>query len=144
MVSNCQIVPGSNCLNFLQVFVGYQADFSWFYKIIKKPSFIEILLMQFKIIKLPIRCILNLAAIPSCEVLQVSWRRRSNFESSWDLHQFSAVSMQVNFSHIISFKVASYSACYFTNSVYLRYLLEKLTRENKVIAVVKKWKCFQF
>ena len=52
--------------------------------------------------------------------------------------------MQINLSHIISFKVASYSACYLANGVYARYILEKLTRENKVIAVVKKWKCFQF
>ena len=33
---------------------------------------------------------------------------------------------------------------YLTNVDYIRYLLEKLTRENKVIAAVKKWKCFQF
>ena len=50
--------------------------------------------------------------------------------------------MQVNFVHIISFKVASYSACYLTNGVYIRYLLEKLTRENKVIAAAKRWKFF--
>ena len=55
---------------------------------------------------------------------------------------FTALSMQINFIfvtyNIISFKVASYSACYLTNGDYIRYLLEKLTRENKVIAVVKK------
>ena len=45
---------------------------------------------------------------------------------------FTAVSMQINFRLIISFKVASYSACYLTNGVYVRYLLEKLTRENSV------------
>ena len=56
---------------------------------------------------------------------------------------FTALSMQINFRHIISFKVASYSACYLTNGDYIRYLIEKLTRENKVIAAVKKWKCFQ-
>ena len=57
---------------------------------------------------------------------------------------FTALSMQINFSHIVSFKVASHSACYLTNGDYVRYLLGKLTRENKVIAAVKKWKCFQF
>ena len=60
------------------------------------------------------------------------------------LINFTALSMQTNFSHIISFKVASYSACYLTNGVYIRYLLEKLTRESKVIATLKKWNCFQF
>ena len=41
--------------------------------------------------------------------------------------------MQIIFSDIISFKVASYSAGYWTNSDYRWYLLEKLTRENKMI-----------
>ena len=41
------------------------------------------------------------------------------------------------------FEVASYSACYLTNGDYISNLFEKLTRENKVIAAVKKWKCFQ-
>ena len=31
--------------------------------------------------------------------------------------------MQTSFSHIISFKVASYSACYLTNGDHIRYLL---------------------
>ena len=52
--------------------------------------------------------------------------------------------MQLNFSNIIKFKVASYSACYLTNGDYMKYLFEKLTRENKVIAAVNKMKCFQF
>ena len=30
------LCPGWNCLNFLQVFVGYQANFSWFYKFLKE------------------------------------------------------------------------------------------------------------
>ena len=34
-------VPGWNCLNFLQVFVGYQANFSWLYKILKETSMYE-------------------------------------------------------------------------------------------------------
>ena len=53
--------------------------------------------------------------------------------------KFTAILMLINFTHIISFKVASYPACYFTNSDHIRYLLEELTRENNVIAVVKKW-----
>ena len=47
-------------------------------------------------------------------------------------------------NHIISFKVASYSACYLTNGDYIRYLLKKFTRENKKIAAVKMMKCFYF
>ena len=31
--------------------------------------------------------------------------------------------MQMNFSHIISFQVASYSACYLINGDYMSYLL---------------------
>ena len=38
--------------------------------------------------------------------------------------------MQINVSHFISFKVASYSACYLTIGDYIRNLLEKLKREN--------------
>ena len=45
-------------------------------------------LIRFTFIKLPIRCILNLAVILRRKLLQVSLRRRSNFESSSDLHQF--------------------------------------------------------
>ena len=122
----------------------YMLIFHDFVKFSRKRPCIKTSLMQFKFIKLPIRCILNLAAIPRPEVLQVSLRRRSNFESSWDHIPCTALSMQVNFTLIINFKVASYSACYLTIGDYIRYLLEKLTRENKVIAAVKKWKCFQF
>ena len=60
------------------------------------------------------------------------------------LINFTSLSMHTNFGHIISFIVASYSACYLANGDYIRYLHEKLTRENKVIAAAKKWKCFQF
>ena len=102
-------------------------------------------LIRFNFIKLPIKCILNLAVILRRKVLQVSLRRRSNFEAAETVINFTALSMQINFSsHIISFKVASYSACYLTKGDYIEYLLVKLTRENKVIAVVKEWKCFQF
>ena len=75
----------------------------------------------FIFIKLPIRCILNLAAIPSSKVLQVSLGRRSIFKAAESFINVTAISMQINFSHIISFKVASYSACYLTNGVYIRY-----------------------
>ena len=84
------------------------------------------------------------AAIPRHEILQVSLGFHSKVESSCDLNNFTAISMQTNPSHIISFKVVSYSADYSTNGNYIRALLEKLTRENKVIAAVKKCKCFQF
>ena len=55
----------------------------------------EFLLIQFNFIKLPKRCILNLAAIPRHEVLLVSLRNNSNFESSCDLNNFTAISMQI-------------------------------------------------
>ena len=48
-------------------------------------------MIGFNFIKLPIKCILNLAAILRCKVLQVSLTRRSNFKSSLDRcfnHQF--------------------------------------------------------
>ena len=59
-----------------------------FIKFSRRLPCIRISLIQFNFIKLPIRCILNLAAILRGKVLQVSLRRRSNFKSSWDLHQF--------------------------------------------------------
>ena len=52
---------------------------------------------------------------PSHEVLQVLLRFHSNLESSCDLNNSNAISMQMN-SH----------------------------RQNKVIEAVKKWNCFQF
>ena len=54
-----------------------------------------------------------------------------NSETAALIINFTAISMQINFSQIISFKVASYSAYYLTNGDYITYLLEKLTRENK-------------
>ena len=36
---------------------------------------------------------------------------------------FTAISLYINFSDIISFKVVSHSACYLTNGDYIRYLL---------------------
>ena len=57
---------------------------------------------------------------------------------------FTAISMQINFSHFISFELASFAAFHSTNGDYIRYSLEKPTRENEVIAAVKKWKYFQF
>ena len=59
---------------------------------------------------------------------------------------FKAVLMQINFSfsEIISSKVAYFSVCYLTNGYYIMCLLEKHTRENKVIAAVEEWTCFQF
>ena len=75
-------------------------------------------------------------AIPRHDVLQVSMARSSNFENCLDFHQ-SYRAFNGN-KQYISFKVVSYSACYLTNGDYITYLLEKLTRENKVIVVVKK------
>ena len=47
--------------------------------------------------------------------------------------------MQISFSHIIGFNVGSYSTRYLTHGDYISFY-EKLKRENKVIATVKKWK----
>ena len=40
---------------------------------------------------------------------------------------FTALSMQINFSLNKGFKVASYSVSYLTNGDYIRYLLDKFT-----------------
>ena len=101
------------------------------------------MLIQFNFIRLPIRCILNLAAILRRKVSQVSLRRRSNFESSGDRHQFYRFKANKRQSNYKVFKVASYSACYLANSDYILTLLEKPTSENKVTAAVK-WYCCQF
>ena len=63
---------------------------------------------------------LNLAAILRRENLQVLLGRRSGLKAAETFINFTAVSMQINFSRIISFKVASYSACYLNNGVYIR------------------------
>ena len=109
-----------------------------FIKFSRKPPCIKTSLMQFKFIKLPIRCIMNLAAILSREILQVSKNAFVISKAAETFVNFTVVSMLKNFSHIISFEGASYSACYLTNGVYIRYLIEK------VIAAARKWRSFQF
>ena len=73
--------------------------------------------MQFNFIKLRIRCILNLAAKVAkfCRFHQDAVLILTAAET---FINFRAVSMQIIFSHI-RFKVASYSACYLTNGVYI-------------------------
>ena len=116
-------------------------------KFSKKSPCIKTSLIRFNFIKLPIRCILNLAVSLRRKVLQVSLRRRRLIlKAAETFINFTALSMQINFSHIIGFRVASNSACNLTNGDYKRYtrnLLEKLTLEKKVISAVKKWKRFQ-
>ena len=84
---------------------------------------IKISMNRFTFIKLPIKCILNLAAIPRHEDLQVLSRFHSNFECSCDLKNITAISMQVNFSHIINFKNIVIFSVLLTNGDYIRYLL---------------------
>ena len=104
------VTPG---WNLLHVFVGYQTNFPWFYKILKetRPCIKTSSLIQFSFINLPIRCILNLAAILRRNVLQVSLRCRSKFESSWDCHQFyrdfnaNKLQLHVKFRSCIIFSV---------------------------------------
>ena len=55
-------------------------------------------------------------------------KSNSKFENSSDLKNVIAISMQTNFSHIISFKGASKSAGFLTNGDYVRYLHEKYVR----------------
>ena len=43
---------------------------------------------------------------------------------------FTALSMQINFNNIISFKVASYSACSLLNGDSIRYLLENAWQKS--------------
>ena len=128
--------PGWNCL-------VTNLNFHDFRKFSQKRPRYKTSLTRFNFIKLPIKCVLNLAAVLRPKVLQVSSRRRF-LKAAETVINFTALSMQINFCHNISFKVASYSACYLTNGDYIRFFLEKLTRENKVIAAGKKWKCFQF
>ena len=96
----------SNC--FLHIFCRNQIKFLWFDKI---PCN-KISLIQFNISQLPVRCISNLAAILSREVLQVSLSGSSNCKIRWDLIIFTAISMQTNYNYFISFQEESYSACF--------------------------------
>ena len=115
-----------------------------FIKFSKKRPCNKISLIRFNFIKMSIKCILSLAAHLRPKVLHVSLRRVLILKAAETVINFTALSLQINVSHLISFKVASYSASYLTNGDYIKYLLEKLTRENKVIAAAKKWNCFQF
>ena len=56
------------------------------------------------------------------QILQVSLRRCSNFESSSDVQNFLVRLMRRNFSYMIGFTVASSSACYLTNGDYCHRL----------------------
>ena len=114
-------------------------DFIQFSK--KRPS-IKTSLIRFNFIKLPIRCMLNLAAILRRKVCRFHQDSVLILKAAETFINFTVISMQI-VSHRISFKVASLSLCYLTNGHYMRYLFEKLTRENKVIAAVNKWNCFQ-
>ena len=50
---------------------------------------------------------LNLVAIRSHEVLQVLICISCIFECSWDVINFTAILMQINFIHFIDFQVTS-------------------------------------
>ena len=133
-----------NCLNFFTFLQVAKEVFHDFIKFSKIYVCIKTSQIGFNFIKLPIRCMLNLAAILRRKVLQISLGRRSNLKAVETFIKYTAILKQINFSQFISFKVASYSACYLTNGDYICSLLEKLTRKNKVNAAVKNWKCFQF
>ena len=114
-----------------------------FMKFSRKHSCTETSLYRFNFIKLPIKCILKMAAFLRLKVLQVPLQSLI-LKAAETFINFTALSMQINFSLNKGFKVASYSLSYLTNGDYIRYLLDKFTRGNKVIAAVKKWNCFQF
>ena len=59
-------------------------------------------MIQWTFIKLPEKCISNLAAFQSHEGLPVSLRSSSNFENG--PQQFTTISMQINFSYILNGK----------------------------------------
>ena len=60
------------------------------------------------------------------------------------LHVFVGYKGNFPWFYKILKEMSMHSACYLANGDYIRYLHKKLTRKNKVIAAVKKWKCFQF
>ena len=75
-------------------------------KFSEKRSCVKASLIRFNFIKMPIKYILNLAAILRRKVLQVSLRRRSEvLKAAETIINFTSLSMQMNYSHIISFKV---------------------------------------
>ena len=121
--------------------------FQDFMKFSRKRPCIKSSIIGFNFIKLPIKCILNLAAILRRQVLQVSLRPRSNFKRCLDRcfdHQFYRDINANNLQSQYRFHSSVIFSGDLTNGDYIRYSLEKLTRENKVIAAVKKWIFFQF
>ena len=82
-------------LKMFELFASFcKLLFHDFIKVSRRLPCIKISLNDFNFIKLPIKYILNLAAISRHKVLQVSSRFHSNFESSCDLKSFTASSMQ--------------------------------------------------
>ena len=63
------------------------------------------------------RCLVKLATIPS-HFASFSLRSNSSFESNWNLIIFPEISMQVNFSQIISFNCFDATAAEDTNTPY--------------------------
>ena len=86
--------------------------FNDFLNLLRKLQCVIISLLSSTFIKLLQRIIKVLAAISSREVLQVSICISSNFKCSWDLNNFAAILMQVNFIHNVNSKLASSSASY--------------------------------
>ena len=77
---------------YFLLFVVTKLNFHEFIVFSRKLPCIKFSLIRFNSIKLPIRCILNLAVIPSRDVLQVSSSNKSNFKRIWDLIIFTAIS----------------------------------------------------
>ena len=84
-------------------------DFSW------KLSSIRVSLFYYDCFKLSKTCDLNLRATRDHNILHVSLKSGSIFICCWHFLNFTAILLQIDSSHVTTFKVASYSACSLTN-----------------------------
>ena len=84
-------------------------------------------------IKLLARIIKVLAAISSREFPQVSLCIGSYFSCSWDVNNFTAILMQINFIHNVNNKLASSPKSYLRSGDSIRWVVEKIKCEDNVI-----------
>ena len=104
--------PGWNCFNFYKFLKVIKLIFHDFIKFSKKRPCIKTSLIPFNFIKLPIRCMLNLATTLRRKALQVFLSDAVLFlKAAETVINFTTLSMQINLSHSVRFKVASYSSC---------------------------------
>ena len=128
-----------NCLNFLQNLSSCREFFMIFWNLRKLCENISLLYSPF--IKLLERSISNLAAVLSLELLQVSIRNGS-LKCNWDVINFTAISMRIDFIHVMKCKLTSSLARYSRSGDYIRWVVEKSKCENNVMMSVAIWKIF--